>query len=135
VIPAHLSERVRGSRDYTFGEEACTILDDDLFAHAGRDAERGLTGPAGTLAFADTSRCFHQGSRVRRHGLERVMVMFQYMSVTAFKVDAGFVRRSPFAALATDGHTPFQRMVLGAVVKQSRNRSLGVGRHAPSRSR
>jgi hypothetical protein len=114
LIPARRSADVRRARRYTFGEAECTILDAALFAHVGREEERRLCGPAGTLAFADTSRCFHQGSRLRREGLERVMVMFQYLTVTAFKLPAEFTRRSPFAALATSAHSKLQRMVLGA---------------------
>ena len=115
VIPARQSQRVRESRDYTFGEVECTILDDDLFAHVSPDDERRLTGPAGTIAFDDTCRCFHPGSRVLRPGLERVMVMFQYMPVTAFKLGSEFARRSPFARLATREHSELERMALGAV--------------------
>ncbi len=113
VIPAQRSEHVRSARRYTFGEVECTILDDELFSHVGRDEERQLTGPQGTLAFADTSRSFHQGSRVLRPGLERLMVMFQYLTVTAFKLPARFARRSPFAKFATDAHSELQRMALG----------------------
>lgn len=113
-VPAARSAAVRGSRRYTFGEAECTILDDDLFAVVGREEPVGLCGPAGTVAFADTCRTFHQGSRLRREGLERVMVMFQYLNVTAFKLSSEFVRRSPFARHATASHTPLQRMVLGA---------------------
>ena len=115
LIPAQPSQKVREARDYTFGEVECTIMDDDLFAHVPRDAERRLTGPSGSIAFADTCRCFHQGSRVLRPGIERVMVMFQYMPVTAFKLDADFARRSPFARLANDSHSELQRMALGIV--------------------
>jgi hypothetical protein len=115
LIPARKSHGVRSARAYTFGEVECTILDDDLFSHVSRDDERRLTGPSGTIAFVDTSRCFHQGSRVLRPGLERVMVMFQYMTVTAFKLSSSFARRSPFAHLATPAHSEPQRMALGAV--------------------
>jgi hypothetical protein len=69
LVSAARSRQVRAAREYSFDESACALTDDALFAHVGRDEPRGLCGPAGTVAFADTSRCFHQGSRVRREGL------------------------------------------------------------------
>lgn len=114
VLPAARSAEIRAAMRYTFEESACALVDDALFAHASPMEARGLCGPAGTLAFADTSRCFHQGSRVRREGLERVMVMFQYMPVTAFKLPDRFTRRCPFAGLVRPEHDDLQRMVLGA---------------------
>lgn len=114
VLPARTSQSLRLSRRYTFGEAECTVRDDEIVAHAGSASERALSGPAGTLAFADTSRCFHQGSRLRRAGLERVMVMFQFLNVTAFKLPARFAHRSPYASLAKPEHTELQRLALGA---------------------
>jgi hypothetical protein len=115
LVPARRSAAVRRALRYTFQERDCALTDEDFFAHAAPDEARGLCGPAGTVAFADTCRCFHHGSRLRRPGLERVMAMFQYLPVTAFKLSSGFVRRSPFARLAAAGHSELQRRVLGRV--------------------
>lgn len=114
VVPAAASEHVRRARRYRFGETTCVITDEALFAHADPASARPLVGPRGTLAFADTCRCFHQGSRVRRPGLERRMVMFQYLTITGFKLPGRFAGGSPFARHATEAHTSLQRMVLGA---------------------
>lgn len=105
---------MRRARRYTFQERDCAVRDEQFFEHAAPEETRALCCPPGTVAFADTCRCFHQGSRVRRAGLERVAAMFQYQDVAAFKLSTSFVRRSPFARFATDGHSDLQRMVLGA---------------------
>ncbi len=117
MLPAAASSRVWRARRYRFGEESCTLLDDELHAHADPSQFRALTGPRGTVAFADTSRCFHQGSRVLRDGLERQMVMFQYLTVSGFKLPQSFLDEAPFACHATPSHTALQRMVLGAAAR------------------
>jgi hypothetical protein len=114
VVPARPSAEVRRVRRYRFDEKSCTLPDPELFALVDRALARPLCGPRGTIAFVDTCRCFHQGSRVRRPGLERLVVMFQYVTVTSFKLSSERVRRPPLAEAATAAHSPLQRMVLGA---------------------
>ncbi|MCG3133048.1 MAG: hypothetical protein HMLKMBBP_00139 [Planctomycetes bacterium] len=114
MIGARRSGELRRTLRYSFDEEDSALTDEIFFSAVSRDEQRPLVGPPGTVAFADTSRCFHQGSRVLRPGLERVMVMFQYVTIASFKIDAARLARPPFAHLAAPRHGRIERLVLGA---------------------
>jgi hypothetical protein len=51
----------------------------------GEATEYSMTGEAGTAIFADTSSCFHYGSRSEK---PRMMAFFQYFAPTAFKLSS-----------------------------------------------
>ena len=72
-----------------------------------------LSGPAGTVDFVDTSRCFHFGSRVDADGRPRRIAVFQYLTPYSFKF-ADHRNQAGFRHLATAGSTPLERLVLGA---------------------
>lgn len=81
VLPADLSEKVLEAVDY----RGVTFLDDErVAALAGWDAVVRVTGPPGTVALADTTRCLHFGGRPRKPGKpQREMLVYQYLLPTS----------------------------------------------------
>ena len=73
-----------------------------------------LTGPPGTAGFVDTSRCFHYGSRTRKHAVSRVVALFQFVAPTAFCLPLNFRNGAPYRHLATSDMPAWRRFVLGA---------------------
>jgi hypothetical protein len=71
-LPADLSEKVMASAT----REGLRYSDEDVRAHASRDQEISLTGPAGTGMLVDTNRCLHFGGRT--HGRDRLLLIAQY---------------------------------------------------------
>ena len=61
-----------------------------------------MTGRAGTVAFADTSRCFHFGSRVSEGAPPRRMMLFQYLTPYAFEFESDHRAEAPLRE-AADG--------------------------------
>jgi hypothetical protein len=81
ALPADLTQQVLDAVDY----RGVTMLDDDTVAGlVGWDAVVAVTGPAGTVGLADTTRCLHFGGRPRAAGKPvREMVVIQYLLPTS----------------------------------------------------
>lgn len=81
ALPADLTQKVLDAVDY----RGVTMLDDTAVADlVGWDAVVDVTGPAGTVALADTTRCLHFGGRPRAAGKPvREMVVIQYLLPTS----------------------------------------------------
>lgn len=81
VLPADATRRVFESVDY----KGVDRLDDDhVAALVGWDSVVAVTGPAGTVALADTTRCLHFGGRPRQPGKPlREMVVYHYLLPTS----------------------------------------------------
>ena len=84
LLRADASDEVRVARSHRHGR----LSDEEVMRTAPPEALVPCTGPSGTLAIGDTSRCFHFGSRPgarRRH-----VVMIQYLTAFAsvFALDA-----------------------------------------------
>jgi hypothetical protein len=87
ALPADRSTVVRRRIDYRNSR----VPDEVIAEYGGTENLVECTGPAGTMAFLDTCRCFHMGSRVAAK--PRYVVMIQY--------------QTPYAAPATpDGPLP-----------------------------
>lgn len=114
VIDAQRSHELMRRVGYRFGRGGNRIRDDEFRELAGPDRERPLEGPAGTVCFVDTSRCFHFGSRVSEGAPPRLVAMFQYVSPSAFFLPPDFREGAPFRHLAGDGMSDLHRLVLGA---------------------
>lgn len=82
VMPAAHSLALMQQTDYREIER----IDDDVVAReVGWSNVHKFTGPAGTVAFADTSRCLHFGGRPRDAGKPvRYTLVFQYLLPTSF---------------------------------------------------
>jgi len=84
LLRADASDEARLARGHRHGR----VPDAEVMATAPPEALVACTGPSGTLAIGDTSRCFHFGSRPgarRRH-----VVMLQYLTpfASVFPLDA-----------------------------------------------
>lgn len=108
ILPAALSERVRRRLGYRFAER---LRDEQAEAVLGSRPWQPMTGPAGTLLFVDTSRCFHFGSRVEEGAEPRVVAMIQYLTPFSFLLP-GPRETAVYRHLVEASLTPLQRLVL-----------------------
>jgi hypothetical protein len=69
-------------------------------------------GPAGSLDFIDTCRCFHFGSRVSAEGEPRRLLMVEYQTPYAFEF-ANHRKEARYRGLASSASTDLQRLLLG----------------------
>jgi hypothetical protein len=81
ALHADRSAKVMDAVDY----RGITMLDDETVTDlVGWDGVVKVTGPAGTVAFADTTRCLHFGGRPRAAGKPvREMIVYQYLLPTS----------------------------------------------------
>jgi hypothetical protein len=81
ALPASLSATVLEAVDY----RGVTYVDDErIAALVGWDSVVQVTGPPGTVALADTTRCLHFGGRPRAEGKPvRDMLVYQYLLPTS----------------------------------------------------
>jgi hypothetical protein len=107
VVGAADSSEIADANDYDFGDSY--RLADDAVPD---DRCVAFEGPAGTVDFVDTSRCFHFGSRVSAEGRPRRIAVFQYLTPYSFKF-ADHRNQAGFRHLAKAGSTPLDRLVLG----------------------
>ena len=110
VMEAGESDAVIQRLGYRFRDR---VTDEQMRETADMAREHALVGPAGTVSFVDTSRCFHFGSRVTDRSSTRILAMFQYVTPTAFILPRDLRSAAPFAHLA-NGREPRERLVLGA---------------------
>jgi hypothetical protein len=110
-LAASQSQQVRDRVQYRYKHR---LTDEQVRSAAGAPLrEVALTGPAGTLAFLDTSRCFHYGSRISSTDTRRLVIMLQYVTPLAF-ILPDYPAGTTFGALAADGRDDVERLVLGA---------------------
>lgn len=107
VLDAEASGRVLRGTGYRFDQR---LTDEQAHAFVGEDHARAITGPAGTTAFVDTSRCLHYGSRVLPESKPRLVAMIQYQTPYSFMPPE---RTHPFQHLANDTLSELQRLALG----------------------
>jgi hypothetical protein len=81
VLPADRSAAVRQAITYRKGR----VADEVIARLGGKEHLVECTGPAGTLAFLDTCRCFHMGSR--KASKPRYAIMVQYVTPYAATFD------------------------------------------------
>ena len=112
VLPAHVSARVSAALGYRPASGRVRIGDTQIRPLLSPGEEVVLTGPKGTLAFVDTSRTLHFGSRVSSR--ERYVVMVQYLGLTNYVRNPFYAFEPwPFAHVAEPRHSRLQRAVLG----------------------
>jgi hypothetical protein len=113
VVDAEDSEKLADGVGWVF-DDGRRVTDDQVIDVVGADGILRFEGPAGTVDFVDTSRCFHFGSRVEPNGTPRRLFMAQYLTPYAFKFrdhrDA-----APYRHLASDASSELEALVLGAV--------------------
>jgi hypothetical protein len=111
VLDAATSEGFAERIGYDF-REGHRVPDAHVDGLAG-SAITALVGPAGTVHFVDTSRCFHFGSRVARGGIPRRVFVAQYLTPYAFRFKSSHLERAPLRELANESSSELERLVLG----------------------
>lgn len=110
VLDAAASAAVQERTRYTYDRR---LADEDVRAARGGAVEHPIVGPAGTVAFVDTSRCLHFGSRVSAGAPPRLVTMVQYSTPYSFMLPYDFRGAAPFRRLIAPSLSPLQRLVLG----------------------
>jgi hypothetical protein len=102
------SEKVAERLEYRSRGAPYRVKDEDLNAVLDGAEVRQFTGPAGSVLFLDSNRCFHYGSRCpaspRYH--------MQYAYLSACRTDFGDIRRKQFTYKTGNGDSRLRRMVL-----------------------
>jgi len=81
ALPASLTQKVLDGVGY---RGVSKVTDEDVSRLVGWDSVVRVTGPAGTVAFVDTTRCMHFGGRPRKAGKPiRDMLVAQYLLPTS----------------------------------------------------
>ena len=114
IVDATTSDQFADRIGYRYDSGRYRVGDDEIRDLVGEDRIVPLEGPRGTVAFVDTSMCFHFGSRVSAGAPPRRMVMFQYLTPYAFEFISDHREEAPFRSLATAGSSELERLVLGA---------------------
>ena len=78
------------------------VDDKEVFARISEEDLVSLTGPAGTGAFVDTSKCLHYGSRCRSG--RRIVIMIQYTPHPDLSMKMEKYSRKGTPLLISDGH-------------------------------
>lgn len=78
------------------------VEDEAVFSHINESDLIYLTGPAGTGAFVDTSKCLHYGSRCREG--RRIVIMIQYTPHPDLSMKMEKYSRKGTPLLISDGH-------------------------------
>lgn len=115
LLPANVSHRVRRATNYEaiYYRQDGRISDDAVFSVCSPEDQVVLSGAAGTGVFADTSNCFHFGSRTVAG--ERRMLMISFLLPHKARD-----RRSPLFDLVPEPKDEFRRLVLaGAQLRKS----------------
>jgi hypothetical protein len=89
------------------------VTDEEVAEIAGPERLVRFEGPAGTVNFIDTSRCFHFGSRVGPDATPRRLLMAQYLTPYSFKF-ADHRTQAAYRELAADAAGELQALLLGA---------------------
>lgn len=106
VIDATTSRRLSRMSGYWWRPGRRTSQ--DLSKYMDPVPDDALLGPAGTVVFADTDRCFHYGSRIEEGAAPRLVTTWQYLTPLSFRNNARFRH------LAGAPHlTSLQRLALG----------------------
>lgn len=123
VLPADESSRVRAHIGYRYlpspagklmGKSDASLRLSDAQVYSATDTPpEPIVGRRGSVAFVDTSRCLHYGSRVRS-GQTRLLASLQFLPSSSFALGRMGRRRPPFRHLVTAGTTATPALVLGA---------------------
>ena len=110
LVDAVTTAAVQGRTGYHYGQR---LSDEQVRANTATLTEHAILGAAGTVAFVDTSRCFHYGSRVAPGAAARLAVILQYSTPYSFMLPEPYPQALPFRHLSDPAMTDVQRLVLG----------------------
>lgn len=112
IVPAHLSSCICKKINYKLSNSTIRVDDEIIMDIAGKENILPIKGPSGTMAFVDTCRCFHYGSR--KGTKPRNILMIQYLSPFSFIFPWDWTKKARFASLAKESSSVLIRNVLGA---------------------
>jgi hypothetical protein len=113
VLDASLSEAFAEEIGYDTSVEY-RIPDEKVDSFARDDSLTLFDGPAGTIDFVDTSRCFHFGSRVEEGSPVRRVFFAKYVTPYAFRFKQDHREEAPFRDLVSGRSSELESLVLGA---------------------
>lgn len=110
ALPAYLSQRVANKLNYTVGR----LTDEQVAKVVGPNQEKAFVGPAGTIVFCDTNRCFHFGGRPGKYIRDVLVLYYSLPTSTWFPLDENDgVARNLTPLLRPRKWNPFDRLVVG----------------------
>lgn len=112
AVDAQNSDRLGDHVGWVY-DDGRRVTDDEVIDAVGADGIIRFEGPAGTVDFVDTSRCFHFGSRVDPNAAPRRLFMAQYLTPYALKF-ADHRGAAPYRGLASDASSELEQLLLGA---------------------
>ena len=113
VIDASNSRKIAREIGYEYTDSGQCVKDDIITEYVGEQSWVKMTGPRGTVVIADSSSCFHLGSRTTENSSDRLVAVFQYLSPTAFTLPWDYQSKLPCSELNCVETTDQGRMVLG----------------------
>jgi len=115
LIDATSSEMLRKKLNYIWSDEKQCVPDQKISEHVAVSDWIPLTANAGAVVFADTSRCFHFGSRISEKSNHRLVAVFQYLSPYAFTLPWNYRDKLPFSKLDKKYFNEIEKQVLGVL--------------------
>jgi len=115
VIPAYESMKLYSKLKKKHGPlRNQKFSDETIYNHISKQKAIPLTGKVGSIIFADTSRCYHYGSRPASKS--RLVLMLHY--TTAFSKNMPICNRKPLASLPYEtAHPNLTKLVTGLSYK------------------
>jgi hypothetical protein len=113
ALDASLSDAFAEEIDYDSSVEY-RIPDEKVESFTRDDSLTLFDGPAGTIDFVDTSRCFHFGSRVDEGSPVRRVFFAKYVTPYAFSFKEDHRQEAPFRDLVSGSSSELESLVLGA---------------------
>ena len=111
VVDAASSQRICNSIGYKLSNKDIRVSDEAVFSFINPSELVEATGKAGSIFFADTSRCLHYGSR---HGNKpRVVLLIQYVSPFSFRYSLRYRNDAKFSHLISDANSEELNLILG----------------------
>jgi hypothetical protein len=107
------SNVVRKKLSYRFSPERYRVRDDEILEILPNYKATQWIAPRGSVAFIDTSRCFHFGSRNDIKGAPRIYVSMQFVPISAVDLPLRFSAALPFRHLVGANAPLIERLVLG----------------------
>lgn len=112
-LDADQSEVIRKKLRYRYSPERYRVHDKEIRDILPNHHANRWVAPMGSVAFIDTSRCFHFGSRNDIKGLPRIYVSMQFVPISAIHLPLSFSSALPFRHLVTANTPLIEKLVLG----------------------
>ncbi len=113
LIDAYKSQDIRNKLNYRWDDESQCVPDIKIEKYVQKNNWVAQEGKEGTVGFADTSRCFHFGSRLNENSKERLMMVFQFLSPCAFSLPGNISSKLPFSKFNPRNFSKVERQILG----------------------